>query len=247
MARKKQKEKEWAGEITVLNGELAELNRSTDRLMTMMQQADGDKELIDRTAIRVVAAAAERRRIKAINKFVDGKSLVELRMRGGPMATLINGHKIGGEEMMAIMDIELAINALSGGLMFKPVSLELKSAGAKADWSGKVSEAVERYRHWANFWSARAVKGDKTFAIVIAAVIEGRAFRAIEQDCNIGTGRASLVCVRGLRDYAARSAEVVPRIAKQWMDEALLSFKDRSPLAKAVARAIAVKAEERAA
>ena len=43
---------------------------------------------------------------------MDGKTLVELRMRGGPMATLINGHKIGGEEMMAIMDIELAIDAM---------------------------------------------------------------------------------------------------------------------------------------
>ena len=230
MARKKQKDKEWSGKVTVLTGELDELNRNTDRLMVMMQQSDGDKELIDRTAVRVVAAAAERKRIKAINKFADGKTLVELRMRGGPMAVLINNHKIGGEEMMAIMDIELAITAISGGLMFKPVSLELKSAGKKADWSGKVSEAVERYKTWANFWSKRVAAGDRTLAIVIAAVIDGRAFRNIEQDYSIGTGRASLICVRGLRDYSARAGEVTSRLAHRWMDDDLRSFGDRSPL-----------------
>jgi len=43
---------------------------------------------------------------------------------------------------------------------------------------------------------------------VIAAVIDGRAFRNIENDCRLGTGRGVTICIRGLRDYAARSGEV---------------------------------------
>jgi hypothetical protein len=241
MARKKKKADDWNGTVTVLTGELAELDRGTDRLMEMARQADGDHDRIDRVAVRIAAAQAERRRIKSINKFVDGKTLLEMRMRGGPMATLINNERIGGEEMMSIMDIELAILAISGGLQIKPVSLELKSAGMKGEISNRALEARRRYESWAKFWSARAVSGDRTMAIVIAAVIDGRAFRVIEQDYGISPGRGSVICVRGLRDYSARSGEVTSRLAKQWMDEALRSFKDRSPLSKAVARAKALR------
>lgn len=246
MARKKKRDNEWNGEVTVLGSELAEVNRSTDRLMTMMQQS-GKDEVIERTAFRVAAEAAERRRIKDINKFVDGRTLTELRMRGGPIATLINKHRIGGEEMMAIMDIELAITTIAGGLLFKPVSLELKSAGVKSDPSNKALDARRRYEAWANFWSKRAVNGDRTLAIVIAAVIDGRAFRAIEDDYSIRNGRAVMICIRGLRDYSARSGEVTSRLAHQWMEDALKSFKDRGPLSKAIAMHLAVRQQEQVA
>ena len=249
MARKNKKRKDIEGpvDVRVLTGELADIDRGVDRLLEMMRQSDGDKEVIDRTAVRVVAATAERKRIRDINRAMGGKTLVELRMRGGPMAVLINNHRIASEEMMAIMDIELAVLCISGGLQIKPVSLELKSAGVKGEISSRGLEARRRFEAWAKFWSARAVAGDKTMAIVLAAVIEGRAFRVIEQDYGIGTGRGAMICIRGLRDYSARSGEVTSRLAHQWMDDALLSFRDRTPLAKAVARAKAVKAEERAA
>jgi hypothetical protein len=247
MARKTKKKKDIEGptDITVLTGELADIDRSVDRLMEMARQSDGDKETIDRVAVRIVAATVERKRIKAINRAMGDKTLVELRMRGGPVATLVNNHDIGSEEVMAIMDIELAILAISGGLQIKPVSLELKSAGMKGEISNRALEARRRFEAWAKFWTCRAVAGDKTMAIVIAAVIEGRPFRVIEQDYNIGTGRAVKVCIRGLRDYSARCGEVAARLAQKWMADALLSFRDRSPLSVAVARAKAFKREEK--
>jgi hypothetical protein len=246
MARKKRKEIEGPIDITVLTGELVDIDRSVDRLMMMATQADGDDELIDRTAKRVVDATAQRKRIRAINRAMEGKSLVELRLSGGPMATLISGHKIGGEEMMAIMDIELAFMALSGAMMIKPVSLELKSAGKKAEWSSRTSDAVEAYRLWADFWSKRRTFGDRTMEIVTRSVLNGHAFRVIEQDIGIRNGMGPKIAVRGLRDYAARAGWVTRRIGDGWMDEALTSFNGQplEALALAIARAQALKEYE---
>jgi len=42
------------------------------------------------------------------------------------------------------------------------------------------------------------------------------------------------ICIRGLRDYAARSGEVTT--ARQWMDDALKSFPERGALAVAMGR-----------
>lgn len=224
MARKNKRKQPAEGPVSIqfLSGEYGALAREAERAA----EVDAD---------RLAEISEQMRRIRSINRFVGAKSLVELRMRGGPISTLIVNHQIGGEEMMAIMDIELARTAISGGLAFKPINYEPRvSASAKGEWSGKVSQAVERYRRWADFWNARTVHGDRTFRIVEAAIIEGRAFRAIEGDLRIRNGRAVRVCIAGLRDYAARSGEVVSRTAQQWMDDALRSFPIRGALQSAI-------------
>jgi hypothetical protein len=124
------------------------------------------------------------------------------------------------------------------------VSLELKSSGKKGEWSKVTADAVENYIAWANFWSARKTCGDHTSEIVVRAVVHGHAFRVIERDVGIGTGRGAVICVRGLRDYAARSGWVARGIAAKWMDDALTSFKHARPLTElelALARARRLK------
>jgi hypothetical protein len=251
--RKKKKEIDGPTDIRVLTGELADIDRGIDRMNAMVaiemkRRGSGDKDLIDRFAVRIVDATAQRKRIRAINRAMEGKSLLELRLSGGPMAVLINGHQIGGEEMMAIMDIEIAFMALSGAMMIKPVSLELKSAGQKAEWSSKTSDAVEGYIAWANFWSGRKTYGDRTMEIVTRSVVAGHSFRVIEQDIGIRNGQGPKIAVRGLRDYAARAGWVTRRTATQWMEEALTSFNGTplDPLALAIARAQALKENENA-
>jgi hypothetical protein len=240
-SKKKNAEAEWNGQITVLTGELSDVEREIDRIQAMTNQADPDDDaVIEIAAKRIAGATASRKRIKAINKAMAGKTLLELRKASGPMEALIMNHDIAGEEMMAIMDIEMAMMALSGAGMIKPVSLELKSSGKKGEWSKVTADAVENYVAWANFWSARQTYCDHTSEIVVRAVVHGHAFRVIERDVGIGTGRGAVICVRGLRDYAARSGWVARGIATKWMDDALTSFKHARPLTEldlAIARA----------
>ena len=170
-----------------------------------------------------------------------GKTLLELRKASGPMEALIMNHDIAGEEMMAIMDIEMAMMALSGAGMIKPVSLELKSSGKKGEWSKVTADAVENY---VGLGELLVGAGKPTATIrrrswsVLSST--GHAFRVIERDVGIGTGRGAVICVRGLRDYAARSGWVARGIAAKWMDDALTSFKHARPLTEldlAIARA----------
>lgn len=211
--------------ITLLSGELANINRSLDILQAVSDQGIGNDALIELAANRIAGATAARKRIKAINAAMAGRSLAEIRKSSGPMEALINSHKISTEELMAVMDIEKAMMALAGAGMIKPMSIELKSAGKKRDWSRMTSDAVQNYIAWANFWSARRTYGDRTAEIVVRVVIHGQSFREIAQDVGKDRETCPRIAVRGLRDYAARSGWVARRVAQQWMREALTSFK----------------------
>ncbi|MET4238573.1 hypothetical protein ABIB07_001791 [Bradyrhizobium sp. RT10b] len=229
--------------ITVLTGEMAFIERGIDRLQArlddMGQKDQLDEEFIDMAANRMAGASAARKRIKAINAAMDGKTLVELRRANGPMEALIIGQKIAGEEMMAIMDMERAMMAISGAGFIKPVSLELKSAGKKGEWSRMTEDSVENYRAWADFWSARKTYGDHTSEIVVRAVIHGHSFRTIAHDVSKDRETCTKIAVRGLRDYAARAGWVPRQLAVKWMGDALKSFRGRpvGELGLAVARA----------
>ena len=243
MAKRKKIEKPI--DIVVLSGPLRAVERSTGHILNFIAAGKETKTVDDSYEAEYLAElAAERRRIKEINKYVDGRTLTEMRLRGGPMATLLNRHKIGGEEFRAIMDIELAFQAVSGGLMFKAVSLELKSPGMKPEWSSKTSDAVQRFQPYANFWTQRRVFGDPTWEIVVASVIEGRAFRVIEEDVGLRHGMASKIAVRGLRDYAARARWVEPAVGRKWQDDALTTHRGNDPLALAMSRHAAARFEE---
>lgn len=167
--------------------------------------------------------------------------LVAVRMRNSPVAWLVSNRKIGGDEFRAAVDIETAFMALSGALMFKPLTMEKTSPGKRREWDERTSEAVERYRRFAGHWSDRAKQyGDKTLEIVISAVIDQRPFSQIEADIGLRHGKAKQVTVRALRDYAARAGFVDRRTGDRWKVEAAQSFQSSARLlsiAKAKARA----------
>lgn len=192
----------------------------------------------------------ERARIKELNRAIgrpaikgDGEvgpsPLTAIRLRSSPIAWLISKQKIGGDEFRAAVDIETAFTAISGALMFKPLSMEKTSPGRRRDWNDKTSDAVERYRAFADHWSARKKQsGDKTLEILIAAVIDHRSFNVIEEDLSLRHGKAKTVTIRGLRDYAARAEWVDRRTAATWKQEAAQSFQSTErQLALAIAKA----------
>jgi hypothetical protein len=83
---------------------------------------------------------------------------------------------------------------------------------------------VSRYKRWAHHWSARARHGDRTLEIVIAAVVDERAFHTIEADVGIRHGMAARSVVAALRDYAARAGWTDPRTGDAWIAAAEAVF-----------------------
>lgn len=183
----------------------------------------------------------ERKRIREINKIaVD---LACLRLKGGPLASLIDRRKIGPAEVQAAQDIDLAFTAITIGIGFKPISLERKDRGGEANWPAATIDAVRRYQAWSNFWSERKKRGDKSLPICIAAVIDERSLSGIEDDEGIRNGSAGKIVARMLRDYAARAGWVTGHLAAQWKAEAQTSFR-LDPLTVAIRRHASLRAQE---
>jgi hypothetical protein len=183
----------------------------------------------------------ERKRIREINKVaVD---LACMRLRGGPLASLIDRKKIGPAELTAAQDIDRAFSALTLGIGFKPISLERNDRGGDTNWPAATIDAVRRFQKWSGFWSDRKKRGDKSLPICIAAVIDERSLSGIEDDEGVRNGTAGKVVARMLRDYAARAGWVTGNLAAQWMTDAEMSFK-LDPLTVAVRRHAALRAAE---
>jgi len=130
----------------------------------------------------------------------------------------------GWSEIRAADDIAIAFHAQAGALLIKSPCLERRDPTHHGREPVFVIDAVSRYKHWAHHWSARARRGDRTLEIVIAAVIDERAFHGIEADLGIRHGVAARVVIAGLRDYAARAGWADRRTAAAWLDAAEASF-----------------------
>lgn len=183
----------------------------------------------------------ERERIRDINKVaVD---LACIRLKGGPLASLIDRRKIGPAEVMAAQDIDKAFSAITIGIGFKPISLERKDRGGDTNWPAATIDAVRRFQGWSDFWSERKKRGDKSLPICIAAVIDERSLSGIEDDEGIRNGSAGKIVARMLRDYSARAGWVTGHLALQWTTEALMSFR-LDPLTVAVRRHASLRAAD---
>jgi hypothetical protein len=147
-----------------------------------------------------------------------------LKFLPGPVARLAIKHRIGGEEIRAADDISIAFHAQAGALMIKPPSLEKRDPTYQGREPVFIIDAVSRYKKWARHWSARARAGDRTLEIVVAAVIDERAFHVIEADLGIRHGVAARVIVAALRDYAARAGWTDPRVGDEWIAAAAAAF-----------------------
>lgn len=174
--------------------------------------------------------AEQRKRIKAINAFLGSRenALAELKLKGSPMALLIEKASAKGEELQAAQDIEQAWFALAGALMFKPLTMEKTSPSRKPDWSPRICQSVEQYQAWANHWSVRRKTHlDHTLECVISAVIDQRPIRTIAGDLGFDFRKIERAVLGGLRDYAARAGWVDGKLARAWMDAAELTFARR--------------------
>jgi len=155
---------------------------------------------------------------------IGGTGATVLRFRAAPLARLIEKQRIGAEEMRAADDITTAFHAQAGAVMIKSPPLEKRDAthhGREPVW---VIDAVSRYKRWARHWSQRARHGDRTLEIVVAAVIDERAFFSIEADIGYRHGMAARVVVAALRDYAARAGWTERNTGEAWIKEAEAIF-----------------------
>jgi hypothetical protein len=165
---------------------------------------------------------AERR--SGDGREIGGTGATILRLRPAPLVRLIEKQRIGTEEIRAADDITTAFHAQAGAVMIKSPSLEKRDAtyhGGEPVW---VIDAVSRYKRWARHWSQRAPHGDPTLEIVVAAVIDERAFYSIEADVGIRHGMAARVVIAALRDYAARAGWTDRNIGEAWIKEAEAIF-----------------------
>jgi hypothetical protein len=179
---------------------------------------------------KLAGNSPQAKRIKEINAYLGSHeyALSHARLAGSPMALLIEKASAKGEELMAAQEIETAFMAISGALMFKPLSMERTSPGARRDWSDRTAQAVEQYQSWANHWSARRKTHlDYTLEVVIAAVIDQRPIRTIAGDLGFDFRRIEKAILGGLRDYAARAGWVDGKIAKDWKEQAMKVFDRR--------------------
>jgi hypothetical protein len=152
-----------------------------------------------------------------------------LKFQGAPLARLADKRRIGTEEIRAADDIAIAFQAQAGALMLRPPGLEKRDAtyGYGGRDPAFVIDAVSRYKRWAGHWSARARRGDRTLEIIVAAVIDERAFHAIERDIGIRHGAAAKVTIAGLRDYAARAGWTDRATGAAWIAAAEHAFPQR--------------------
>lgn len=207
---------------------LARTREDIERRASRVAAATRAENKIRREIATVLKAAT---RISGDGEEVGGTALTILKRRQPPVATLIEKGLIGGEEVRAADDISRAVFAIAGALRFKPLSLEKVDKSHSPNHHVGTIDAIARYQSWANYWSKRSKRGDKTLEVVWATVIDERPFSVIEDDLRMRHGRAALSVIIGLRDYAERAGWVDRRLADQWRAEALRRGPARRPRA----------------
>jgi hypothetical protein len=183
-----------------------------------------------RTLGRLKRAIRNAERRSGDGREIGGTGATILRLRPAPLVRLIEKQRIGTEEIRAADDISSAFHAQAGAVMIKSPPLEKRDAtyhGREPVW---VIDAVSRYKRWVRHWSQRARQGDPTLEIVIAAVIDERAFFSIEADIRIRHGMAARVVIAALRDYAARAGWTDRNIGEAWIKaaEAIFALRHQS-------------------
>jgi hypothetical protein len=175
-----------------------------------------------------ILAAAQRR--AADGAEIGGTPFTLLRLGNNPVGRLVDAGRIGAEELRAAAEISLAFYAITGALQIKPVSLDRVDCAASAQ-SGSESAAIavaqRRFRDFARFWSRRGKCGDPTLEIVLRAVVEERAFAAIERALGLRHGAAARAVIRALQHYAAAAEWVDPKMARTWLSNAESGFRLR--------------------
>jgi len=176
------------------------------------------------TFARLKRAIRKVERQSGDGREIGGTGATILRLRAAPLVRLIEKQRIGTEEVRAADDITTAFHAQAGEIMIKSPSLEKRDATYHGHEPVRVVDAVSRYKRWARHWSHRARHGDPTLEIVVAAVIDERAFYSVEADIGIRHGVAARVVIAALRDYAARAGWTDRNTGEAWIKQAEAIF-----------------------
>jgi hypothetical protein len=168
-------------------------------------------------AVKMLREARKAERILGDGSEISGTGFTIIKRADSPVTRMLTSGAIGRPELQASEDICIAFRAISGALFLKPLSMERRDRSNSIHEPAGVVDAVSRYQHWANIWSARAKQGDPTLEIVIAAVWDERPFRVIEQDLGIRNGAATKATAAGLRDYAARAGWATGNASQKWL------------------------------
>lgn len=214
-----------------------------------MQAAQGSTALATKSKKPLTIERIKEKVRQAERKAPNGATgFTLLKFVGKPIARLIDMRKIGPEEVQAVDDITIAFMAMAGALLIRSPEMERTDRAYQHTEPARIADAQRRYKAWADHWSMMAKRGDKTLQIVIAAVIDERAFHVIDTDLSLSHGKAQKATIRGLRDYAARVTNsagkpiwVDYRTAADWKMTASLTFKTQHPvlaLATAAARVL---------
>lgn len=174
-------------------------------------------------AIKRAARQAE------LRSGTGGTGYTILKLTSKPIARLIEKRQIGPEELQAVQDICTAFHSLTGALWIRPLLMERLDRSHGGNEPAAIVDSQRRYRNWADHWSMLRKRGDRTMEIVIAAVIDERAFHIIEDDIGLRHGIAKKATIRGLRDYAARADWVKGKLAAKWRLEASNTFRTVHP------------------
>jgi hypothetical protein len=180
-----------------------------------------------RTFARMQRVIRKAERRSGDGRETGGTGATVLRFRAAPLVTLIEKRRIGAEEARAADDLATAFHAQAGAVMIKSPALEKRDAAHQGREPVRVIDAVSRYKPWARHWSQRARLGDRTLEIIVAAIIDERAFHIIEADASIRHGLAARVTIAGLRDYAARAGWTDRITGDTWIREAEAMFRLR--------------------
>ena len=153
---------------------------------------------------------------------------IKLRLRGGPPIERLRAAKrIGPLELAAAEEIERAVTAISAGLDLKSLDLERVGHGSSPREPASLVDTVARYMRWARFWAQRGARGDATFRIVRAALIDQRSFHSIDRDAGIREGTAAKATVWGLRSYCAMAGWLDRGTQRAWQEEAEHGWRNR--------------------
>lgn len=182
----------------------------------------------DSEFLRLKRLAKELEKTAGDGREIGGSGLTILKFEGSPLSRLFDKDKIGTDELRAAEDIQTAYFSLTSSLWIRSQNYEKTDKTNNHFEPYAVVDAVKRYKSWADHWSARSKRGDKTLKIVIEAVVDERPLRQIERDNEIRSGQASIIIPTALRDYLARAGWADSKQAKDWIEAAESNFKLRA-------------------
>ena len=182
-----------------------------------------------RRALRKVEKGALGRKRRTVKGAVEdaGTPFTVLKLAPTPVARLLDKGRIGPEALEAAQEIERVFTAITGALLIHPQSFEKRDRAYGSRDPAWLIDATQRYRRFADHWSAQAKRGHPLLAIVIAAVQDLRPCWLLDRELRLRHGKAEEVLIAGLQDYAARAGWVRGNLAREWQLAAAALFRVR--------------------